>query len=395
MKNVLLAILYLGLANGLVYAHTIELTGTIRDFSDTHPDFEGAITGLQTGCIQSSITNGGNPIASNLIGNCAISQLDDWYSNFHPTCLVKIHSITLDNGQTEPGGIYQFQNNNFFPIDGELDGNEGRIHNYHFTLEVSFMFAYQTGQTLEIHGDDDIWVFINNQLVIDLGGVHTTASAQVALQDLAPTLGLVAGKVYPFTLFFAERHTVSSSLDIRLGNIIPFSAGTEVGLTEMLEMNEQTCLLLGITCDQLNERTVNMWTNIGIPMTAGIENLLADRVMTYRNPINNTPSDNNNLVQALHNNVKKTCSHILEHPNATTFSSSQRKKAIIYCESGIYNRIEQMLWQGWFNQSPVTTWFNQTPPFLKANFDLGNLIKTAGVKIPVCPWDCNNQCPCP
>ena len=388
MKKLLIAILFLCLIAVSVYAHTIELTGIIRDFSDTHPDFEGPITGLQTGCIQNTIVNGGNPVASSLSGNCAISNLDDWYSDYHPACFVKMHSITLNNNQLNPGGTYQFQDNDFFPIDGELNGNEGRVHNYHFTFEVRFMFAYQAGQTIAIQGDDDIWVFVNNQLVIDLGGTHATAGAQVALQDLASTLGLVSGEVYPLTLFFAERHTASSSLAIQLGNIIPFSAGTEAGLTKMLAMNEQTCLLLGVACEPLNERTVSMWANVEMSRGTGVDNLLESWVIGYRR-FGNTPSDNSNLVQALHNNVKSTCMHILEHPKVATFSRLLKPKAITFCESGIYDRMEQMLWPGWFSQSSEASWFNQPLPFFKANFDLGNLIKTyGGYNLPPrCPWD--------
>jgi fibro-slime domain-containing protein len=399
MKHKLLAIPLL-IANVMVYAHTIELNGMIRDFPSTHPDFYGMVTGLQTGCIQKVIADGGSPIASDSVSNCAISQLEDWYSDTHPTGFVKTYTITLDNGQNNQGGIYRFEDNDFFPFDNEISDNkkgryrkhyfsfdEGRNHNYHFTFDVHFMFAYQAGQTVAINGNDDIWVFINNQLVIDLGGVHTPAGAQVALQDLASTLGLVEGKVYPFALFFAQRQTVSSPLSLELGNIIPSSAGTETGLIEMLKVNEKTCLLLGVECSRLNERTVNIWANIKLPRDNGIDSLLRDRVISYQN-FADTLRDNNTLVQVLHNNVKETCSYMIQNPKVAQSSNSQQQ-AINFCESGLYSRIEQMLWDGWFERSPTTAEVNQMLPFLKANFDFGNFIKTqAGDTPPICPWDC-------
>lgn len=398
MKHRLLAIPLL-IANVMVYAHTIELNGIIRDFPSTHPDFSGIVTGLQTGCVQEVIVNGGSPIASDNVSNCAISQLEDWYSDTHPTGFVETYAITLDNGRTRQGGIYRFEDNNFFPFDNDTKKgkrrkplnffNEGKNHNYYFTFEARFNFAYQAGQTLAINGNDDIWVFINNQLVMDLGGTHPSTGVQVALQDLAATLGLVAGKVYPFALFMAERQMVNSPLSIQLGNIIPSSAGTETGLTKMLNVNEKICLLLGIGCDPLNERTVNLWTNANLSRGEGVDDLLNNWVQFYQH-FANTPDDNNNLVQVLHNNVKEECGYIIENSQVAILPSNQRQETITFCESGIYNRIEQMLWNGWFNGSPTTAEINQSLPFLKANFDIAKfLIKTqAGGNLPpLCPWD--------
>lgn len=59
-------------------------------------------------------------------------------------------------------------------------------------------------------GDDDLWVFIDDTLAIDLGGVHGAMTQSVGLD----TLGLTVGNTYDFDLFFAERHTVASNFRI-------------------------------------------------------------------------------------------------------------------------------------------------------------------------------------
>ena len=59
-------------------------------------------------------------------------------------------------------------------------------------------------------GDDDLWVFIDEKLVIDLGGAHAPMDASVELD----TLGLVPGNEYPIDFFHAERAESQSNFHI-------------------------------------------------------------------------------------------------------------------------------------------------------------------------------------
>jgi fibro-slime domain-containing protein len=111
--------------------------------------------------------------------------------------------------------LFVYENRAFFPIDGQLLGNEGYPHNFHFTLEANTQFQYIGGEVFSFSGDDDMWVFINRQLVIDLGGLHPSLDADVALDDVAARVGLSRGQVYPLHFFFAERHTGASNFTIR------------------------------------------------------------------------------------------------------------------------------------------------------------------------------------
>lgn len=192
-------------------AATITLTGTIRDFNDTHPDFEKLIKS-DKGIVQSTLGADGKPVYAGQADNPTTSgqeNFDQWYRDVSGVNQSKQYSITLDDTGNPPG-IYSYTNNNFFPIDGELLGNQGRKHNYHFTYEIASKFTYQPGQIFTFSGDDDLWVFIDKKLAIDLGGVHQIQTGSVNLD----TLGLIAGKTYDFNLFFAERHTTKSNFSI-------------------------------------------------------------------------------------------------------------------------------------------------------------------------------------
>jgi len=116
---------------------------------------------------------------------------------------------------TEPmPGRYVFDSAAFFPIDNMGFGNEGNTNNFHFTTEVRTEFTYQGGEVFTFRGDDDLWMFVNGQRVIDLGGTHGPLEATVNMDAEASRIGLVIGETYPMDIFHAERHTTGSNYRI-------------------------------------------------------------------------------------------------------------------------------------------------------------------------------------
>jgi len=101
----------------------------------------------------------------------------------------------------------------FFPLNDELYGNYQNGTYYHFTYEIATAFRYQknAGQVFRFIGDDDVWVFIDGHLVIDLGGVHGALDQTVDLDRLE---WLSDGEEYTLHFFFAERHTTKSNFRI-------------------------------------------------------------------------------------------------------------------------------------------------------------------------------------
>ncbi len=98
----------------------------------------------------------------------------------------------------------------FFPLDGRGFGKEGFWRNFAFCMEMHSTFVMSSGLTFSFNGDDDLWVYINNQLVMDLGATHDPASASIRLDDLP----LKYGQKYSFDLFYCDRHTHKSTIRI-------------------------------------------------------------------------------------------------------------------------------------------------------------------------------------
>ena len=189
---------------------TITLTGTIRDFQASHPDFESAI-GNDRGLVTTELGADKKPVYAHGSNSTKTTNgkanFDQWYRDISGINKSKKHSIELT---LQSDGTYKYQNNQFFPINGELWGNYKDGKNYHFTYELHTKFTYKGGETFAFSGDDDVFVYIDGKRVIDIGGVHRSQSQSVNLDSL----GLTVGETYDLDFFFAERHYSESNFTI-------------------------------------------------------------------------------------------------------------------------------------------------------------------------------------
>lgn len=186
-----------------------KILAVIRDFKSDHPDFEHG-GGTEVGLVKTTLGADRKPVFAQTGATKTVSgpmSFDQWYRNVKDVN----QPFVLEVFFAPMNGTTSFQSRAFFPLDGKGFGNETRGHNFHFTTEIHTQFRYQGGEVFNFTGDDDVWIFINQQLLVDLGGVHSAQSAQVDIDKAASRIGITKGQVYPFDMFQAERHTSESN----------------------------------------------------------------------------------------------------------------------------------------------------------------------------------------
>ena len=200
------------------------LDATIRDFKVEHPDFEKYSGNVAyKGLVKVDLGGDQKPVYAAPGPTPQTSGPDNfkqWYNDV-PGVNQAI-KVQLMLTEIMPG-IFQYKSDAFFPVDNQGFGNEGFGHNFAFTTEIHTQFIYNGGEVFTFIGDDDLWMFINGKLAIDLGGLHPPDTQTVNLDAEAANLGIVKGQVYPMDIFHAERHSTGSNfrIDTTIGCFVP------------------------------------------------------------------------------------------------------------------------------------------------------------------------------
>ncbi len=196
-----------------------------RDFSSTHVDFGQhkppgqSVQELYLGLVEATLGPDRKPVVHPDRSPNVIDDFSDWYVSTAETNVPYVMDLWLEPKAGEEG-TFVFDSDDFFPLDEHNSWDEihygggGRPHNFLFTTELHTAFEYKGGEVFNFRGDDDVWVFINGKLAVDLGGIHGPVEGEVDLDESAEALGIEVGQVYTLDLFQAERNPTGSNFRI-------------------------------------------------------------------------------------------------------------------------------------------------------------------------------------
>ena len=134
--------------------------------------------GVEEGTVDYYLGEDGLPVANGgkLLANRGISQMGRWWttvaekSHEHPGIL----KLKYNAAEAE----FSYKAEEFYPLDKLTFSDEDAVnvdgHNHLFTMrvDVPMEVSAKGDEEFEITADDDTYVYVNNRLALDMGGIH-------------------------------------------------------------------------------------------------------------------------------------------------------------------------------------------------------------------------------
>ena len=170
----------------------------------------------------SEFTIGENAIATQISRKLGVTwNGDGWAWSCSGLTMPEGWPTYAEGSETKSTAAYSTYRWTSGKYDSDVLTTAGR--NQHFCFESHANFRFRRGLKFSFRGDDDIWVFIDNKLAVDIGGTHLAAPGYVDLDKFMPNAEV--GKSYDIDIYFCDRRTTMSNIHIKTNMFIEQTAG--------------------------------------------------------------------------------------------------------------------------------------------------------------------------
>ncbi|MHC5025438.1 MAG: fibro-slime domain-containing protein [Planctomycetota bacterium] len=160
-------------------------------------------------------------------------SFSQWFRDVLGTNMSAVHAIEL---VPDVRGVYEYSTDEFYPIDGRLLSRDriGRNEFFTYTLQATFTFEACRDYFFEFESNDDAWVYIDDRIVIDMGGIGNSQAQRVGLDRIGAdgSAQLEDGREYSLKLFCAHRRSTSSS-KFHVRTNIPLRTSDSIPMTTL------------------------------------------------------------------------------------------------------------------------------------------------------------------
>ena len=123
---------------------------------------------------------------------------------------------------------FYYENDNFCPL-----GGDGSKHLFTMNLNLPLKIMGEGKEEFLILADDDTWVYINDRIVLDMGGIHSTTAGQFEVRKDGEVYAAAGDEGFAYSgiklkngenivvrIFHANRDSLESVFNLRLNNAL-------------------------------------------------------------------------------------------------------------------------------------------------------------------------------